>query len=140
MRRYVPDYSDVGISRDRYRELLYYCRQYPEMVATANDKLYLSAQQYKQTRHADGVVSDPTLRAVISREAIKARMKVIEDAAMEAAPEWYSVLITNVCYAQPLSSINPAILPTSHLHDYYPVKKRFFVCLDARLMGIYTLQ
>lgn len=138
MRLYIPDYSDVGISRDRYRELLYFCRQYPEWIRQCAEKLGVSAQQYKQQPHGAGTVSDPTLRQVIAREIYWRKVGMVDAAADKAAPEWKNVLITNVCYAVALSCIDTGVMPTTHIHDYFVAKKRFFIALDAIMRAQYT--
>ena len=41
--RYLPCWKQIGISQDRYTELLHFCRQYPEWKAEANSLLGIRA-------------------------------------------------------------------------------------------------
>jgi hypothetical protein len=131
MRNYVPDYSDVGISRERYHELLHYARQYPEWVNAASACLGASAQKYSSDSRPAGTTSDPTYQAVARREHYVSKMQTVEAAAKEAGGEaWYATLIINICYGKPLCQINPGIMPTSFRNAYFPIRRKFFIALD----------
>lgn len=132
MRRYVPDYSDAGISRERYQELLHFARQYPEWTAKAEECLGPTAVRLSAdgSSHGSGV-SDPTLQAVVRRERYEAKRSMVDKAAIAAGgEEWHTTLILNVCYGRPLWQLDQAAMPTSDRNSYYRVRKRFFVELN----------
>lgn len=131
LRRYKPDYSDIGISKDRYLELLHFCRQLPEWQKQADSYLGASAQNYDPSPHSKGAVSDPTQLAVLRREQYCTRIGIINQAAQAAGAEWSHILIQNVCYARPLWQFDPVIMPTSNRNAYYAAKKLFFKALDG---------
>ena len=136
MRRYIPDYSDAGISRERYYELLHFCRQYPEWKKSAASLLGTSAQRYSTEAHAAGTVSDPTERAAVKRETYLRRIQIVDMAAINAGDKWCDTLIRNICYGVPLAAIDPIMMPTSNRNAYFAMKKKCFVLLDALQQGM----
>ena len=133
MRTYLPDYSDIGINRDRYRELLYHCRQYVRWKAEAASLLGVGAQQYSTMPHSSDP-GDPVGKSVMRREHLINKCLTVENAAEQVdGGRWRAALIQNVCMGMALYMIDPAILPTSHRHDYYKAKKKFFAILDKVL-------
>ena len=133
MRLYLPDYTDIGIDRDRQRELLYHCRQYSKWKAEAASLLGVGAQQYSTMPHGSDP-GDPVGKAVMRREQLVDKCRTVENAAdLVEGGRWRAALIQNVCMGTALHLIDPAILPTSHRHDYYKAKKKFFALLDKAL-------
>ena len=55
--RYTPCWKQIGISQDRYTELLHFCRQYPEWKAEANSLIGIRAIKMDGQPHgtADGM-------------------------------------------------------------------------------------
>ena len=133
MRRYLPKYEDIGISRERYIELLHFCRQYPEWIRDATNQIGCSGHGNGQVTHGSGSVSDPVFAAVQRREKYLDKIQMVSTSALEAGGDaWYGVLISNVCYGIPLANLDPTDAPTSNLHAYFAVKKRFFGILNAK--------
>ena len=56
--RYLPCWKNIGISASRYRELLHFCRQYPEWKTEANSLLGIRAIKADGLPHGSGT-SDP---------------------------------------------------------------------------------
>lgn len=133
VRTYQPDYTDFGISRDRYRQLLYYCRQYREWMAEASSLLGVGAQQYSVMPHGSEV-GDPVARAVMRREQLVAKCARVERVAdCVDGGRWRAALIQNICMGKALHFIDPAILPTSNRNDYYKARREFFILLNREL-------
>ena len=133
MRRYQPKYEDIGISRERYIELLHFCRQYPEWIRDATNQIGCSGHGNSQGTHGSGSVSDPVFAAVQRREKYLDKIQMVHSSALEAGgDEWYSLLISNICYGIPLSSLDLSDAPTSNRNAYFAVKKRFFGVLDKK--------
>lgn len=133
MRNYQPDYTDFGISRDRYRELLAFCRQYQEWQAEARSLLGVSAQNYEQMPHGNEV-GDPVYKVMLKREKLLAKIGVVEEVADEVdGGRWRAALIQNVCMGRALKFIDPAILPTSRRNNFFQQRRAFFILLDKRI-------
>lgn len=133
MRHYQPDYSDVGISRERYRELLNFCRQFGQWIHEKNSITGLMSQSYASGTHIPGKVSDTVLQAVIRRDALDVKIKLIQNTATQIDHgQWYAALIQNVCYGVSVYCLRPEILPTSNRNEFFKAKKAFFVLLDQK--------
>lgn len=136
MRNYQPDYTDFGISRERYRELLAFCRQYSEWKAEAGSLLGVGAQRYSSMPRGNEV-SDPTYRAAVRREHLLDKIALVESVAGEIdGGRWRAALIQNICMGRALRFIDPVIMPTSRRNDFYHQRRLFFIVLDRRLSEI----
>ena len=134
-RTYTPDWTEYGISRERYRELLHMCHQYPEWKAEAASLLGVGAQQYSTMPHGSEP-GDPVGRAVARRERLLAKCTLIEHVAdLADGGRWRTALIQNVCMAKPLHCIDPVILPTSRRNEFYRARRMFFIELHHELEG-----
>ena len=130
MRHYVPDWTDWGISRDRYRELQWFCRQYPQKKAEAASLLTVSGAGMDPMPHGSDP-GDPTFRAVARREQLKHDIDMIESCArMVDGGRWYAALIQNVCLGKPYAAIDTTILPTSKRPTFFQQRRAFFVLLN----------
>ena len=133
MRTYQPDYTDFGISRDRYRERLYYCRQYQEWKAEASSLLGVGSQQYEAMPHGSEP-GDPVGRAAERRERLLEKCAVVERVADSIdGGRWRAALIQNICMGRALHFIDPVILPTSRRNDFYRQRREFFILLNEVL-------
>ena len=132
MRTYHPDYSQYGISRERYNELRAFCRQYPEWKSMAASLIGVGAQNYNPMPRAGGTVTDPVARLVEKREALVRKIDLVEGVARKVDEgRWYSALIQNICLGLALEYIDPILMPTSRRNEYYKRRREFFVLLDA---------
>ena len=73
--RYLPCWKQIGISADRYRELLHFCRQYPEWKTEANSLLGIRAIKMDGLPHGNGV-SDPVAMAAEKRERLMSKIEM----------------------------------------------------------------
>lgn len=130
-RYYEPDYTRFGITRERYRELLNFCRQYPQWQAELRSLSYLNAQQYSDMPHGTDV-GDPVGRMVERRDRLREKIDLVERVARTVdGGRWYSALIQHVCMGRPLHAINPVLLPTSNRNAFYEQRRAFFVLLNV---------
>jgi len=127
---WVPDWTEYGISRQRYRELLAYCRQYPEWKSEAASLLGVGAQNYGE-RVSGGDVPSTVARQAERREQLMDNIRLVERVAGQVDDGlWYTAIIQNVCMGKPLSCIDPAILPTANRNYYFKARRLFFVQLN----------
>ena len=82
--RYLPCWQQIGISKDRYQELLHYCRQYPEWKTEANSLLGIRAVKMDGQPHGSGK-SDPVAMAAERRDRLLSKIKLVDDCAREIA-------------------------------------------------------
>ena len=130
MRTYMPHWEAYGISRERYRELMAYCRQYQEWLAEARSLLGAKGQRYSSVPRAPGV-TDPVAVAAERREILLAKVDTIEQAAKAVeGGKWKVALIQNCCMGRALSAIDQTIMPTSNRNAYYNARRLFFIALN----------
>jgi hypothetical protein len=130
--RYLPCWKQIGISQDRYRELLHFCRQYPEWKTEANSLLGIRAIKADGLPHGSGK-SDPVAMAAEKREKLIEKIGIVDDCAKAVDNgAWYASIIQNVCIGRPYEQMDRALMPTSEKHAYFKRRREFFELLDKR--------
>ncbi|MBQ7860337.1 MAG: hypothetical protein IJ347_09440 [Faecalibacterium sp.] len=115
------------ISRERYRELKYFCRQYPEKKRKLADARDLSGQNWDGMPHAN-TVGDPTARRAEKALRYAHDVELIERVAAQAAPDCTRELLLNVTEGVPWEK-----LPVYRgKRQFYAIRRRFFWLLDAQ--------
>ena len=128
--RYLPCWKQIGISQDRYRELLHFCRQYPEWKTEANSLLGIRAVKADGLPHGSGK-SDPVAAAAEKREKLMEKIEIVDRCA-RAVDEgaWYASIIQNVCIGRSYEQMDRALMPTSDKNAYFRKRREFFELLD----------
>ena len=130
--RYTPCWKQIGISVDRYRELLHFCRQYPEWKTEANSLLGIRAIKMDGQPHGSGV-SDPVAMAAEKRERLMSKIEIVDTCARAIdGGEWYAAIIQNVCIGRPYEQMDRALMPTSDKNAYFKRRREFFELLNKR--------
>ena len=130
--RYQPCWKQIGISVDRYRELLHFCRQYPEWKTEANSLLGIRALKMDGQPHGNGK-SDPVLMAAERREKLIEKIAILDDCAREIeVGVWYSEIIQNVCIGKSYTQMDRALMPTSDANAFFRRRREFFDILNKR--------
>ena len=130
--RYLPCWKQIGISQDRYRELLHWCRQYPEWKTEANSLLGIRAIKADGLPHGNGK-SDPVAAAAERREKLIEKIEIVDECARAIdGGAWFAAIIQNVCMAKPYTTIDRALMPTSDKNAYFRRRREFFELLDRK--------
>ena len=130
--RYLPCWQQIGISKDRYQELLHYCRQYPEWKTEANSLLGIKAVKMDGQPHGSGK-SDPVAMAAERRDRLLNKIKIVDDCAREVGGgEWYAAIIQNVCIGKSYEQLDKALMPTSFRQEFFSVRRNFFELLHKK--------
>ncbi len=122
--------DDYGISPNRYRELLYFCRQYGEkrrQLASARD---LDAVANDGLPHGNGV-SDPTARKADVALKLRDDIALIEDTARDVDPVNWTALLRNVTECTQYEYMQVY----SGRRQFYEARRKFFWLLDQRKKG-----
>lgn len=128
--RYLPCWQQIGISKDRYQELLHYCRQYPEWKTEANSLLGIRAVKMDGQPHGSGK-SDPVAMAAERRDRLLNKIQLVDDCAREiGGGEWYAAIIQNVCIGRPYEQMDRALMPTSEKNAFFKIRRMFFDLLN----------
>ena len=130
--RYTPCWKQIGIAKDRYLELLQFCRQYPEWKLEASSLIGIRAMR------ADGQPrgtkrTDPVAVAAERREKLTMKIAIVEECARAIdGGAWFAAIIQNVCMAKPYTTIDRALMPTSDKIAYFRRRREFFELLDRK--------
>lgn len=128
--RYTPCWKQIGISQDRYRELLHFCRQYPEWKTEANSLLGIRAIKADGLPHGNGK-SDPVAIAAEKREMLLEKIGIVDKCAKAVdGGQWYASIIQNVCIGRSYEQMDRALMPTSDKNAYFKKRREFFELLD----------
>ena len=129
---YLPCWKQIGISQDRYRELLHFCRQYPEWKAEAGKMLSIRGMKIDGLPHGRGV-SDPVALAAERREELNKKISTVDECARAIdGGEWYAPIIQNVCIGKSYEQMDRALMPTSDKNAFFRKRRQFFELLNKR--------
>ena len=130
--RYTPCWKQIGISVDRYRELLHFCRQYPEWKTEANSMVGVRAIKMDGMPHGSGT-SDPVAVAAEKRERLLAKIDIVDECAKAIGEgAWFAAIIQNVCIGRPYEQMDRALMPTSDKNAYFRRRREFFELLNKK--------
>lgn len=131
MRRYIPCWESIGIKKDRYLELLHFCRQYPEWKSEAASLIGIRGKALDGMPHGAGV-GDPVASAAERREKLMKKVDMVELCAMQVEEgAWFAALIQNVCMGRGYDVLDPTLMPTSKRQAFFHARKEFFSLLDV---------
>lgn len=132
MRRYLPNWEQYGIDKERYLELLHMCRQYPVWKQKLEDLTGIQALKMDSQPHGTGV-GDPVAVLAEKRERYIHKIELIEKCARAiGGGDWTRALIQNVCYGQGYFMLDPVIMPTANRNAFFKSRKEFFILLNER--------
>ena len=135
MRHYIPHWESIGIKKERYLELLHFCRQYPDWKVEAASLTGPQGVKLDGMPHGSNV-GDPVASAAERRHSLISRIQLVDDcAAAVGGGRWYTALIQNVCMGRPYAMLDSGLLPTSDRNSFFVARKAFFVRLDALQIG-----
>lgn len=119
--------DEFGITRNEYRQLKYLCLDYHNMVKRLDEMRMLQSRPLDGMPHGGGP-SDPTQRVATRTAELSKKVKDIEQAAIEAAPEYYQQLLDNVTKGTPWERMG---VPAGR-RQFYISRRRFFYMLACR--------
>lgn len=130
MKGLLSEKNRYHISKYRYYELKYYCLQYPLWK-----KAYVSLDNQTPSRElTDGskssYISDPTAKIAIAKEFYSKKMKLIDDAVIEADEELSSYILKGVTEGLSYDVMNAKEQIPCSRDTYYDRYRRFFYILS----------
>ena len=130
--RFLPCWRQIGITHERYQELVHYCRQYPQWQAEASSLLGIRATKNDGMPHGTGI-SDPVAMAAERRDKLLAKMAIVDECAREIGEgKWYAAMIQHVCMQKKYEQIEKTLMPTSDRNAFYKQRRNFFKLIDKR--------
>ena len=130
--RYIPCWKQIGIEKDRYLELLHFCRQYPEWQMEAAS--LIGIQGMKMDGQPRGTKKhDPVAAAAERREQLMRKIGIVDSCARDVGNgEWYTAIIQNVCMKKPYSQIDVNLMPTSDRNTFFKRRREFFSLINEK--------
>lgn len=130
--RYIPCWKQIGISRERYMELLHFCRQYPEWKSEASALLGVRPLASDGQPKGTGK-GDPVSMAAERREALMRKIAIVDECAVAVGNgDWYASIIQNVCMGKPYTVIDATLMPTADRNTFFRNRREFFALLDKK--------
>lgn len=116
------------ISKHRYYELKHFCLQYDEWRDAIDGLMSLSSSS-GDIFTGGAFTGDRTGNTAVKRASMRARMEMVEQAAIAADPDIYSYILTCVTQGISYDKLVAAGIPCSR--DYfYERYRKFFWILD----------
>lgn len=136
-------WDDYGISRERYRELQHFCRQYSEKkkkAAASIDYGSMTGVNYDKVGGRSSTVSSPienaVIRGIMIQEKYQKDVRMIDEAAAWAAsiggyPKAWNIILWSVTRGVGYDRLAARydFIPWS-VPDFYAVRRAFFARLD----------
>jgi len=122
------DIKMCKLSKNRYRELKYFCRQYYEWKDKLK-KLNYDLKSYElNDLPKNHNVNKPTEILATEKADLERKIGIVEQSAKEANPVIYQELLQNVVQGIPFRYLN---VPCG-LRYFYKVRNIFFCILDKK--------
>ena len=120
--------SEYNISREKYRELKYFCLQYPEwkhQLQTLTDDLKAPIITDMPTAH---IGTDSTARIMLKRIELAEKCTIVEQTAQEVCGDTYSALLKNVTEGIRYENLNAF----RARKQFYEDRRKFFYNLSKK--------
>lgn len=131
MRPELSERSMYYVDKNRYYELKYFCYQYPSWIKSYNSiEIAIKTGVIKPSKRCD--ITDPVLKYVTAREYYRDKIKLVDEAAVEADPDLSDYILKGVTegLSYDVMCANEQI-PCSR-DTYYNRYRRFFFILDKK--------
>ena len=120
--------GQYGISKHRYRELLYFCLQYPEWKEQLAGCYDCKASTYSGNPYNSSGVSDPTMTKAMRAAALSKNIKLIEQTAIDTDAELYQWILKAVTHGIGFEWLQ---IPC-HRNKFILLRHRFYFLLDKK--------
>ncbi|MDF2685097.1 MAG: hypothetical protein K0S55_278 [Clostridia bacterium] len=119
--------DEFNISDYAYRELRYFCLQYPEKKKQLKDCYLLSSHGYRGAPSAGGV-SDPTSAMAMKAMKLSESLELIEQTAIAVDSVLYPYIIKNVTTESEYRALE---VPCGR-RQFYELRRKFFYLLALK--------
>lgn len=120
------------ISKNRFRELYYFCLQYDEWKEELKELNHTVKSIQISDMPSSHNYRDQTADLVERRISLQEKCELIEQTAIEAAPDIYQYIIEGVtCEYATFSYLSSKGIPCSH-NTYYDRRRKFYYLLSKK--------
>lgn len=123
------DLNISGLSKWRYRELKYFCLQYPEWKEKLSQEREILIKAVHMTDMPKGnALGNTTENTALKRVILEEKCKIVEQSAIQADAEIYSWILENVTLGIPYEWLD---VPCGR-RRFYAGRINFFNILDKK--------
>lgn len=127
------NHSKYGISKNRFKELYYWCLQYSEWKDELKYKTDTVGAMEINDMPTCNNVGDPTQKLAIRRAMLEKNCELIEQAAIEADPDIYQYILKAVTEEDvTYRYLNMIMGIPCGKKMYYDRRRKFYWLLDKR--------
>lgn len=133
IRNEISENSKYYISKDRYLELLHFCRQYPDWKIQSKalrDTLIGSTGIIANDGVQTSEVTDKTLEQAAKLEEIDSKMQMVDKTLIEAGDDISTYLQLAVTVGKPFKYLQTVMDIPCSKNYFYERYRRFFYMLD----------
>ena len=126
------DLSEYGISQNRYRELKYFCLQYPEWKKELESLSFIQSVKYNNVGSAGNKKSTPTENIALKKMELEAKCKLLDEVieiALKGMEYLEKSFRDNIIKGKSFEYID---VPCSR-STFYRARRNFFAALSKRL-------
>lgn len=127
----MSDKKDLKIhslSKNRFRELKYFCQQYYEWEDELR-KIDYALKAYKMSGLPKSKeVNKPTEKLAVKKTELEKKINIVKQSAKEASPIIYQEIIQNVAQGIPFRYLNIHC----GINQFYDLRNKFFLILDKK--------
>ena len=126
----IKRFEAVGMSYYKYKQLLYFVKQYDEKVEKLKSLTCIRSMDASKVRSGSSCGSMTESISITMDELIQ-DIDLIEHTAMETAGELYRELLTNIIDEVDYIHLN---VPCTH-YEFYEMRRQFFIKLSHKMAG-----
>ncbi len=130
IRAEISKKSRYYLPKERYLELMHFCRQYPEWKRAYISSDGLTARRCETESVSGGALPDPTAETAMRKLYFRMRMEMVERAALEAAETMDKLMIESVTEGVSYECLNAMRGVPCGKDVWYVLYRRFFWILD----------
>ena len=123
--------NEYYLSRNKYLELYYFCRQYDDWKKEYESLGSVQAFRYEEKIKSPDP-SDPTFNIAARRLELFHKMELVEQTAIEANPELARFILMNVTEGAGFNYIDNRFIVPCCEKSFYKFRRRFFFLLARK--------
>lgn len=119
--------GQYGISKNRERQLYYFCLQYNELIEEKEGLYSVGCATFDGMPHGNDI-SDPTARIAERAARLHRDIELIEQTAIEACGELYPWILKAVTEGKSWAAVSPPCCKNT----FYDERRKFFGLLNLK--------
>lgn len=110
----------------------HYCRCYPEWETELRNMSVMRGVSYDHEKVQETGTADTTADQAIRNKQITDKLRLIDEAIMEAAPDVFNYMKQNICYGVPFYKLEMDGIPMCR-ETFYKYRQKTYKAVASRL-------